>query len=329
MDILITVDTEFSSAGYFNFPERNKPVTLDAIYCTVGGRSEGLGFLLKTFRHYGLKATFFVESAHTLMLGTEPMKPIIDAILGAGHDVQMHIHPMWLAAEGARRPILPAVDSFGSFDEGTCKYLIEAGLEAFDMWGAPSPRAFRAGNLDMGRASYRALRACGIPVSSSVAVAINPPDDPEMWIENGRCVIEGVVEVPVLAFADFVVGGVRHLRNLTIAGAGIGETIAVLKSSSRLHLDEAVVLAHPFDFIKKTDGSYSTLRVNRINRRRLEALCEYVVSAPEVFDAVTFSQKIDAWIVKGSAGGSMLKVRTAAALARAISNKLNDYVWRL
>lgn len=327
MDVLITVDTEFSSAGYFNNPDHNSPVLLQAVFCSFNGRSYGLGFLLDTFTEYGIRATFFVETAHTLMLGTDVMKPAVDAILTAGHDVQLHVHPMWLAAEGSRKPVSPATDSMSALDEGTCERLIEVGLAAFRTWSAPTPQAFRAGNLDMGRTAYRALKRSGILISSSIGVALRVPEDPDLWIENGRKRIDGVTEVPVSAFADLSFGQRRHLRNLTIAGSGSTEILAVLEDARLRNVAEAVLLAHPFDFVKKSDARYTTLTPNKVNRHRLQALCQRIASAPEHFQAATFAERASKWIEEEEAGPVLLKTRSSSGLARMVTNKMNDLLW--
>src|SRR5579863_4918117 len=182
--VLITIDTEFSAGGCFDHPRRSGPITDQAVFCRINGKSHGLGFLLATFARFDIKATFFVEAAHTLMLGFEPMRPAVDAILQAGHDVQLHIHPMWLDAPVNSNPGAPRNDSMANLDDVSCAQVIESGLAAFTAWGAPRPIAFRAGNLQMGRGTYRVLREREIPISSSIGVAIDHPRERELWIES-------------------------------------------------------------------------------------------------------------------------------------------------
>ncbi|WP_262696510.1 polysaccharide deacetylase family protein [Kordiimonas aquimaris] len=146
--IHITIDTEFSAGGCFHNHE-NTPITHDAVYCRINGVSHGLEFLLKTFKTYQIKATFFIEAAHTAMLGFDIMKPIIDDIKSNGHDIQLHIHPMW--HEPARKALGDHIinDSMAALDLSTAKGVIELGMHAFDKWGLDQPVAFRAGNLQM------------------------------------------------------------------------------------------------------------------------------------------------------------------------------------
>lgn len=309
----ITIDTEFDHRA----PDREQ-----AIYCRIGGRSHGLSFLLESFAAFDIRATFFVETAHTLLLGTEPMRPVVDAVLEAGHDVQMHVHPLWLG-ETEGWPQLR--DHMHELDEACCRRLIEAGQAAFATWQAPPPLAFRAGNLAMGRAAYRALRECGIPISSSLGVGIHRSPEPELWIENGRRVIEGVVEVPVLGYADLTVGERRHIKNLTIIGSGAKETVAVLRRARQAGIEDIVLLTHPFEFVKRLDEDYIAMEPSRVNQGRLRALCEWVAKTPDCRTA-TFRERAPCWIERGSVADLPLAAPLSAALVRMVENKLNDLI---
>jgi hypothetical protein len=325
-NVLITIDTEYSAGGYFEHPETENPVTDQVVFCRIGDRSHGLGFLLETFAEFGVKATFFIEGAHTLMLGPEPMRAAVAAILDAGHDAQLHIHPMWLAGENGRIPTRPVNDSIHAMDEESCRRAIEAGQAAFSAWGAPPPSSFRAGNFAMGRAAYRTLSSCGIPISSSIGVGISRPDETELWIEGGRRIIDGVVEVPVLAYADAHFGARRHLRNLSITGSGTSETAAVLLNARAQGVEDVVLLTHPFEFIKKYDFRYRDLEPNRVNQRRLRKLCAWLSASEGAFKTVTFTERAGAWLERGEAQSAPVLAPLSTSLMRMVENKLNDSI---
>jgi hypothetical protein len=59
--IAITIDTEFSIGGAFADPERRRPIGEANVTCPVGGREQGLGFMLDTFARHGTRATFFTK----------------------------------------------------------------------------------------------------------------------------------------------------------------------------------------------------------------------------------------------------------------------------
>jgi hypothetical protein len=326
-DVLITIDTEFSAGGYFGRPDVCTPVTDRAVFCTVGGRSHGLGFILETLSEFRIRATFFVEAAHTVLLGIEPMRPAVNAILEAGHDIQLHIHPMWMAAKKGHGSTSIPNDSMAVLDEGACRHAIEIGQAAFAAWGVAPPLSFRAGNLEMGRAAYRALKSCGIPISSSIGVAVSHPQERALWLEGGRRVIEGVVEVPVLAFANVVVGAWKRMKNLTVTGSGTRETIAILQTARTNSFEEVILQTHPFEFIKKSNGRYDEITPNRVNQCRFRTLCDWLAKSSGAFPTVTIRERATQWIEGKEFYSSPLVGPFPAAFLTAVENKMNDWFW--
>src|SRR4051812_44146134 len=100
-EVCITVDAEFSIGGAFADPVHRRPVGSEHVLCVANGEENGLGFLLDTFRRYGTEATFFVEALNTAYSGDAPMGRIVERILEAGQDAQLHLHPCWLAFRDA------------------------------------------------------------------------------------------------------------------------------------------------------------------------------------------------------------------------------------
>lgn len=84
-------------------PDRYRPLITEPVEGVINGRSEALGFLLRTLEEYQLEATFFVETLHSRYFGDGPMGRYCEMIAAAGHDIQLHIHPLWRAfTDGAR-----------------------------------------------------------------------------------------------------------------------------------------------------------------------------------------------------------------------------------
>ena len=103
--VCITIDTEFSIGGAFADASRI-PVAEPNVWCNVNGRSEGLGFMLDTFRRHRVEATFFVETVQRYYFKNDPMRPIVHQIRDAGHEVQLHSHPCWSLFEQQHDPNL-------------------------------------------------------------------------------------------------------------------------------------------------------------------------------------------------------------------------------
>jgi hypothetical protein len=158
-EVCITVDTEFSIGGNFYNPEF-LPVAEPIVLGAVDRKEHGLGFLLESFSEFGIRATFFVEALQTAYFGDEPMGIIARRIAGAGHDVQLHLHPCWLHYErtGARPKTEPN-DSCADRSDDELDDFFAAGLAAFSRWGLPKPIAVRSGPIIGPTGAERAIIA--------------------------------------------------------------------------------------------------------------------------------------------------------------------------
>lgn len=323
--VFITVDTEFSAGGHFHDPNK-QPITDRSVYCEIDGRSHGLGFLLRTFKDTGLKATFFVEGAHTYVLGFENMRRPVQEIMEAGHDVQLHVHPMWLHRSPGRLGYR-LTDSFGELNEKQMVDAIEQGLRSFAAWGAPPPLVFRPGSLHMHRSVYSVLRKLGIPVSSSVGAGTVAYHDAEIAISSGRKWIDGVLEVPITSYCDFRIGPKRHHKNLTVTGAGAGEIRSVIDEACLNGVEDVVLLTHTFEFIKRSSAYYERITPSRITQSRFRSLCRKLASNRH--DVRTMAEAVPDWLRRGENATADLSGSLPSAVARMILNKVNDLVWHL
>lgn len=326
----ITIDTEFSSAGFFNAPPTGEPVTEQAVRCTIDGRSEGLGFLLETFAEHRVRATFFVEVLHTLCFGEALMGGIAQEIHAAGHDVQIHLHPCWLgcAPPGSpKSPLRPSQDNCGRLLPEQTAQVIAYALAVFERWGLPRPTAFRAGNLQASRATYDALAQGGIPSSSNLGLGVWRPVEPELQLGSGRKSLAGVIEVPVTSYSVAWPGGREQIKALTITGSSAAETRAVLRQASNAGIEDVVVLTHPFEFIKRGDPQYRRVARNRVNQRRLVELCRLLGDPASGLSSTTFRERLPAWQQAPAQPPATLGVPLGLAALRMGENFLNDRIW--
>lgn len=286
--VCITIDTEFSIGGAFS--DRSKqPVAEQLVWCLVKGQSQGLGFMLDTFRRFKVQATFFVETLHRHHFKHDPMRPIAQRLHDEGHEVQLHAHPCWTLfqnddwwnaahAQKGRDNI-----SLRSVEESVA--LINQGIETFWEWGLPRPLAFRSGNLYHGDNLYKALAIAGIPYSSNVGMAIYDSGNAHYKLYSGRHERHGVKEFPVLSFSDWEVGSKRNIKSLTIAGSSFAETRCLLEKAREASIPLVVVLTHPFEFVQNRDLAFQQIRPNRLTQSRLQKLCEFLDENNDRFDA--------------------------------------------
>lgn len=325
----ITVDTEFSIAGAFQDPSSHKPVGQQAVYCNYGGRSHGLGYLLETLGKYGLRGTFFVEALNTCYFGDDPMGEIAGVIRDSGHDVQLHLHPCWtyfLHEDWVKMLIRKTPDddiTTRSIEE--MQRLIKMGQETFVRWGMHSPVVLRTGGLKVSRSVYTAMNRCGIHMASNVGLSIYRPAEKNLHLYSGRHDIEGVVEYPVTTYSDIQLFGKNHLKTLTITGTSWGEMRSLLMRASNQGVTDIVVLTHPFEYIKHKDLTYETVFPDRVNRWRLDKLCEFVSKTPG-FEAVCISE---CSVQTLPAGDTLLQAPPLYAAGRIVVNRINHSLMRL
>ena len=286
--VCITIDTEFSIAGAFA-DTALRPVAEPMVYCDVDGQSQGLGFMLETFRQTGVTATFFVEALHRYYFSDDPMRPAVRQIEAAGHELQLHAHPCWSVFQHddwqARVRAQPRQDDFAGRPVADSAALIAQGIANFKDWGLPLPTVFRSGSLQHDDNLYQAIAHNGMPFSSNVGLAIYDSGDERYRLYAGRHARHGVVECPVLTFADWQVGSRRHLKTLTIAGTSFAETRLLLDQAQRAGVPLVVILTHPFEYVQSADLGRAPVRTHAVNQGRLQQLCRYLAAHGERFAA--------------------------------------------
>ena len=327
-EICITIDTEFNIGGAFADPLNRRPVALENVDCPAGGQDNGLPFLLEAFKEYGISATFFVEALNTCYFGDRPMGQVVERILRAGQDVQLHIHPCWLAfgSPDWSREITqtPPNDRCDGRSPDELRDIILQGIHSLERFGAPPPIAMRTGNLRADRNTYAAMATAGLRLASNLGLAVFRPEDPGLQLEGGRHWIGDVLEVPVLSYSQFRLGSRKWPRLLSITASSWNETQSLLWQARRQRVPTIVVLTHPFEFVKGDRLDPAKTWVNRINKDRLHRLCAFIANNPAEFTAVSFAQAGPGWLRNGTVPVPCLTVPFTSATARMVQNKAND-----
>jgi peptidoglycan/xylan/chitin deacetylase (PgdA/CDA1 family) len=287
MRVCLTIDTEFSIAGAFADPTL-RPVGAQMVRCDVDGRSQGLDFMLDCFARNDITATFFIETLQRHYFRDDPMRPLVQRIAAAGHELQLHAHPCWAVfqhddwAERVRQE--PRQDDFAGRDEASTLELLRQGQETFREWGLPPPQVFRSASLQHDAGLYRAMAAAGIPYSSNIGLAIYDSGDPRYRLYGGRHLRHGVLECPVLTFSDWRLRR-PHLKTLSVSGTSFAETRTLLERARRAGMELVVILTHPFEYVQSRDADYRTLRRHGVNQERLQRLCGYLAANGDLYQA--------------------------------------------
>lgn len=224
----------------------------------------GVPYQLAMLARHGLKACFFVDPMPAVRYGIEPVRRMVEPILAAGQEVQLHLHPFWQQPEGTK-PVFELNALSAALQHDMIRQARDLLIEA----GAPPPIAFRAGSYAADAATLEALAALGIRYDSSHNGSHHPhpsnlPFDPALIdpIEH-----DGVIEVPVTQIAE-AGGGLRHLQ---LCAVSFAEIRAALRHANDAGHRAVTIVSHSFELASR-DG----LRPNNVYRRRFEALCRYL-----------------------------------------------------
>ena len=275
--LLITVDTELSAS----LQQRGLGVDDNvrrSIWAEVQGQDHGIGWQMDCLDRHGLKGVFFLDPMPALAHGTDFLRPIVSAIVGRGHEVQMHIHTEWLVW-AKQSPVDGRqgrnIGDFTLDDQITLLRLAKTMLEDA---GAPAITAFRAGNFGANDDTLRALAAIGVLWDSSV----NPAylrGECRITADPAQIAAErafGVVELPVSGIADRP-GGFRPAQICAMSAA---EMRAGLRHAAGQGHDAFVVVTHSFELLSR-----DRQRPNDMVKARFAALCREAVRLPDVHGA--------------------------------------------
>lgn len=321
--VVLTVDTEPSVAGAFTDPVANRPLLDEPVWGEVDGRSEALGFLIDTLTRHGLRATFFVEAAHTIWFPPAAMGAYVDRLLAAGQDVQLHLHPVWLSfRDGRHNGRSRVTDHCSELPLPELVELIEQGSRQIRSWTGRHPTAMRAGNFSTALGVFEAMRQAGLPHGSNICLASYRPPEPELAVTDGVHLFAGVRELPVTCFSDIGPVGRGRLRPMQVTALGAGELIRLLGLIHARGGPVAVIVTHPFEFLKRSDHRFSDMKANRLVQRRFEKLCAYLAANTDRFEVVTLEEAASALDVTEPMPPLVGDV--ARSTVRAVENFVND-----
>ena len=225
----------------------------------------GLSYQLDLLARHDLKACFFVDPLPALVYGLAPIRAVVDTILAAGQEVQLHLHPHWA---GARAGDAAAHGRFElwAYDGREQGQLIAAAAELLIAAGASDPIAFRAGSYTADDATLAALARLGFAYDSSHNGAEAPASSriglPAAQI--APVARHGVVEVPVSLIEEHP-GRLRPFQPCALSGA---EATAALDHAIAQGHAAVTIVSHSFELSNRAG-----IRPNAVHVRRFDQLC--------------------------------------------------------
>jgi hypothetical protein len=243
----------------------------------------GVGWQLQMLAAHGLKACFFVDPMPALVHGLDPIKRVVGAILEAGQEVQLHLHPSWTGAKTDDRRVHGPHELIDySLDEQA--ELIAGASDMLMAAGAPEPVAFRSGSYSASDDTIAALARLGFAYDSSHNGSEHP------WpsaISLGRRQIApvshlGVIEVPVTLIEDRA----GHLRHFQICALSAAEMKAALDHAVRANHAAVTIVSHGFELANRIGT-----RANAVHVGRFRALCRMLAARRAGLETVHFADR--------------------------------------
>ncbi|RHW18521.1 polysaccharide deacetylase [Sphingomonas gilva] len=258
--MFLTIDTELM------WRHHAAGLAADAIYArSIEPAGVGIGYQLGRLNAHGLKATFFVDPMPARLYGLEPFKRLVGAIVDAGQEVQLHLHPNWTGASGADRAAAASFELI-DYDPAAQGAMLAEARDWLERAGAPRPIAFRAGSYSADDATLDALAALGFAYDSSHngsehpwPSAIGLPRDRIAPVAH-----RGLIELPVTLIEDRA-GNLRHFQICALSAAEMRAALAHAEANDHAAV---VIVSHGFELANRAGT-----RANRVHRSRFDSLC--------------------------------------------------------
>ena len=275
-NVYLTFDVEIWCGGW-NSLDANFPRSFERyIYGSKYRDCCGLPLVLKLLNESKLRATFFVEPLFSARFGLKYLNIIVDMILNAGHDVELHIHPEWV--DEASRPLIENCTTkrqhLSEYTYSEQCELIRISLDLLKNAGASNVTAFRAGSFAVNRDTYRALSFNRIFIDSSLNI-----EHPDSGKDMRGCydfvrpsMIEDVFVLPMTVFKD----GYGSLRPAQIGAAGYLELTQLLERAKFENISEVVILSHNFEMMVQGRDI-----PDLVVERRFRRFCHYLELSQE------------------------------------------------
>ena len=300
LDVYLTIDTECSMGGAWNEPGC-EPVGPDrAILGRTGAHRYGTPLIMDILEAHGLRGVFFAETFASAVVGDAPLARAYQEIVERGHDVQLHLHPVYhyyAALEQGRitpHQVPSPIDRIGTQPLEAQLELIEEGMMAFRRLLGRPPVAFRAGNYAASDVTLEALGKLGIRYDSSFNAVYREPScaigsPPSL---NSPWEVDALWELPVTVFSTGA-GRLAALKPLEISAVSFLEIRRVLEQAERLGMGTVTMVMHCFSLFKAADAQFTRLRPDRLVIRRLRRLCGFLAEHRGRFRVRTFSEAPD------------------------------------
>jgi peptidoglycan/xylan/chitin deacetylase (PgdA/CDA1 family) len=259
--VFLTVDTELM----WRHHAAGLPVG-EQLARSVEPAGVGVGYQLRVLAEHGLKACFFVDPMPVAAFGIDVAKRMVEPVLAAGQEVQLHLHPNWVRARAGDGGAAHGAFELGDLPRGEQAALLRQATDWLVEAGCERPIAFRAGSYAANDDTLAALAELGFAYDSSHngsehpwPIAISLPVRRIAPVAHG-----GLIECPVTLIED-APGKLRHFQICALSSA---EMRAALDHAIAHDHAAVTIVGHGFELANRAGT-----RANGVHRRRFEALC--------------------------------------------------------
>jgi hypothetical protein len=251
-------------------------------------RALGIELIMDELERAGLRGTFFTEALGSAYFGEAGLAEVCAALVGRGHDVQLHTHPRQIRANWRTLGEAAAPDDVAAYDVATQAAMLRQGVAILERCGVPTGAvlAFRAGNFGASNATWQAMAEAGLVLSSNynpcyfeLNCKMRSPAASAGLFRAER----GIWELPISTFRERG-GGHRHLQ---ITAVSLPEIEAFLDDAHRAGLGEVTIVTHSFELYHTDSPSRRRGRPNTVNLLRLRGLCRHLAAHPDRFEVDT------------------------------------------
>jgi peptidoglycan/xylan/chitin deacetylase (PgdA/CDA1 family) len=277
--VFLTIDTEFT------WRHHAAGLDLETIYQrSLEPAGVGLSYQLALLERHGLKACFFVDPMPALVFGLDPVRRMVETVLAAGQEVQLHLHPNWAGAREGDRGASYARFQMHEYDLDEQRALIAGARDLLVAAGAPSPIAFRAGSYAANDDTLRALASLGFVYDSSHNGG--DPVDSQIGLAQRQIapLKARVIEVPVTVVEDSP-GCWRPFQLCALSSA---EAAAALDHAAAHDHAALTIVSHGFELANRLGTGANVVHV-----RRFDKLCQLLDERRDALPTMHYADRPD------------------------------------
>lgn len=285
VNIFITVDAEHSIGGALNNPNL-KPVGNDKrMFGKVGNNEYGIPLIMDIAELYEIPLTFFVEVFSKSYFGEDETKIVCEYILKRGHEIQLHLHPLFLNFGMSNPGAQIYKATMYSYDLNAQNELIQKGKDTLISYGVKNPIAFRAGGFAANCDTLKALKRNGFLIDSSHNRRyFSTHCKLDMLDINDIYKTDGIWELPITNFWEFSSFKSKKPKPLDINGVSFHEIKSVLEYASRNGPFYVTILMHSFSFIQNSSVHDKRVRIRYHVIKRFEKLCKFLSENKKIYN---------------------------------------------